>query len=179
MSATEITLSSSDYIAISSAFIAFLALGLTIFEGMAARKHNKLSVLPHLMFHSNVKSPSEEFKLELFNNGLGPAFISKFIYKFNGRKYDFMNENRYDELMQLICEGIVDPNMGWYNRDYTEGESIAVGERVTLMRIDSILPDISRDRIIELEIEIHYKCVYGISYKLSLKKSQENLKSSI
>jgi hypothetical protein len=44
------TFQASDYIAISSALIALLIFGLTVWQGLQVRKHNRLSVKPFLDF---------------------------------------------------------------------------------------------------------------------------------
>lgn len=63
--------------------ISICALFLTISQAMATRKHNRLTVRPHIATYSETKADPERkgiriIKVQLTNSGLGPAFIKKF-----------------------------------------------------------------------------------------------------
>lgn len=64
-----------NIIAASSALVACLALGLTIWQGSLTRRHNRLSVRPHLVVETS--SDDFEYEVRLTNNGLGPAVIKR------------------------------------------------------------------------------------------------------
>ena len=55
--------------------IAFSALGLAIWQGYIARRHNKLSVRPHLTFSSTFLDEAPHLTVDIKNNGLGTAII--------------------------------------------------------------------------------------------------------
>lgn len=63
--------------------ISICALFLTINQSMAARKHNRLTVKPHLTSFTDTRSDPERqgvitINITLSNNGLGPAIIKSF-----------------------------------------------------------------------------------------------------
>ena len=58
-------------------FIAFVALAVAIWQGIETRKHNRLSVKPHLYF-STYSVSGESAGLRVTNGGLGPAIIKRF-----------------------------------------------------------------------------------------------------
>lgn len=66
--------------------IAFCALFFTIWQAFTQRKHNKISVKPHLSQINNRDKHNNDARLQVMvaNNGLGPAFINKFQIYFNG-----------------------------------------------------------------------------------------------
>ncbi|CAI8821864.1 hypothetical protein EMIT0P100_10685 [Pseudomonas sp. IT-P100] len=65
-----------DVPAIASVFIALLALFVTLYQSHLSRKHNRLSVKPHLAIHS--EEDDDTFKIIIKNDGLGPATIDMF-----------------------------------------------------------------------------------------------------
>lgn len=62
----------------SSAVIALCALGLTIWQACITRRHNKLSVRPHLTTWTHSDRANHLYAVDLINNGIGPAFIQTF-----------------------------------------------------------------------------------------------------
>ena len=71
---------SDDIPAIASGFIALLALFTTMYQSHLSRKHNRLSVKPHIALHS--EEDGNTFKIIIRNDGLGPAKIDTLeIYK--------------------------------------------------------------------------------------------------
>jgi hypothetical protein len=59
-------------------FISLVALSLAIDGAIEARQHNKLSVRPYVRFNQFSGSATGKVGLNVENNGLGPAIISKF-----------------------------------------------------------------------------------------------------
>lgn len=70
---------------LSSAIIALCALGLTIWQAKIARRHNKLSVMPHLTTWSQRDVANNRYSAELLNNGIGPALIEGFHIYVDGQ----------------------------------------------------------------------------------------------
>jgi hypothetical protein len=62
----------------SSTVIALCALGLTVWQAYIARRHNKLSVRPHLTTWIHSDKTNHIYTVDLLNNGVGPAFIKDF-----------------------------------------------------------------------------------------------------
>lgn len=63
----------------AEALIALAALFLAIWQGYLQRKHNKLSLRPHLSFNRCVQTLSPQIKLSLINAGPGPALIKNVL----------------------------------------------------------------------------------------------------
>lgn len=81
--------------------IAFMALGLAIYEGLANRKHNRLSVIPRLVIGFRLTMKDEDPLIVLKNNGAGLAELDSMIAEVNGMKYDLLNAN---ELKKMVRE---------------------------------------------------------------------------
>ena len=69
----------------STAVIAFCALGLTIWQACITRKHNRLSVTPHLTTWTHSDKAKNLYAFELLNNGIGPALINNFQIQVDGQ----------------------------------------------------------------------------------------------
>ncbi len=69
---------------ISSAVIALCAFFLTIWQTCITRKHNKLSVTPHLTTWTHSDKSKSLYSVELLNNGIGPALINHFEIQVDG-----------------------------------------------------------------------------------------------
>ncbi len=63
------------WISLASAAVALAALGLTVWEAKANRRHNRLSVAPRLRLDFAVHPENEDVSISLVNAGLGPAII--------------------------------------------------------------------------------------------------------
>lgn len=70
-------------IAISAAIIALASLFVSIWSAVATRKHNRLSVTPHLRVDYSHK-PGEPVRVILSNNGIGTAIIKNFAIYLDG-----------------------------------------------------------------------------------------------
>ncbi|NQT57186.1 MAG: hypothetical protein HQ551_13270 [Desulfobacteraceae bacterium] len=69
----------------SSAVIALCAFGLTIWQACITRRHNKLSVTPHLTTWTHSDKAKNIYAVELLNNGIGPALIISFHIQVDGQ----------------------------------------------------------------------------------------------
>ncbi|QHI68774.1 hypothetical protein [Tichowtungia aerotolerans] len=74
--------------------IALCALFVAIQQGIATRRHNRLSVLPALDIHTEENSRNNQIELivRLRNAGLGPAIISSYEVLRDGEVCDYNNE---------------------------------------------------------------------------------------
>ena len=52
------------------------------------RKQQYASVMPYLMIN-NSKSSNSDYSIQLFNNGIGPAFIKEIKIHYEGKVYDY------------------------------------------------------------------------------------------
>ena len=71
--------------AVASSIIALCALALSIWQGMQARKHSRISFRPHLTTWVHNEHEKGKYVIELLNNGLGPALIENFTIKVDGK----------------------------------------------------------------------------------------------
>lgn len=69
-----------------SIIIALCALLFTAWQVPVQRKHNKLSMKPYLFCHTHTNEYDNAlvWKAEVINNGIGPAFITKFKIYYKG-----------------------------------------------------------------------------------------------
>lgn len=73
-----------EVLGVSSTVIALCALGLTVWQAYVTRRHNRLSVRPHLTTWSYSDNVNHNYVVELLNNGIGPAFIQSFKISVDG-----------------------------------------------------------------------------------------------
>lgn len=96
------TIDLSLWISGAGVVVALCALGLTIWQAHIARKHNKLSVRPHLCTWRNSDDNKGSFQVLLMNNGLGPAFIESFDVYLDGELIPGNYEEPIRELLRRL-----------------------------------------------------------------------------
>ncbi len=82
-------------------FIAFVALAVAIWQGIETRKHNRLSVKPHLYF-STYSVLGEAAGLRVTNGGLGPAIIKSFSLAVDNKWIDDTRQGGWVEASRLL-----------------------------------------------------------------------------
>jgi len=153
----------SNNIAAASAVIAFCALGLTLWQGYIARRHNIMSVAP-LLNSCIVCHVNDPFKIEISNGGLGPAIIKKFTIYVNDSEFDIGEENLWERILTLI--GVDVNSVKWVGQSHIEGDPIQAGKSALLLEIKPV-NDIEGtinhlDRVHDLiKYSIEYECMYG------------------
>lgn len=145
-----------DIPAIASGIIALLALFATIYQSHLSRKHNRLSVRPHLAVHS--EENDNLFTITLRNDGLGPARIDALsIYK-NHSKVDGSGEaliknafGSLDRCKIISIESINTPFM------------LPVGHNIQLVELQFTNAKEPIDDYIERHLRLHteYCSIYG------------------
>ncbi|MFS1893192.1 hypothetical protein [Vibrio lentus] len=93
-----------NIIAICAVFIAALSLGLTIYQSMLAREHNRIQVRPYLDLTWS-STDEEGFSCLLKNYGVGPAFIAKVNYFLDGKEYTVKSSKDFGALIREIGLG--------------------------------------------------------------------------
>ncbi|WP_422473321.1 hypothetical protein [Endozoicomonas sp. ALB032] len=111
-------LGSDLIVAISSAFIALIALFVAIWQGFVTRKHNRLSVRPRLQVNYMISRQGDTIGLNFKNSGTGPLIINSLKIIRDGKEYEF-NDSSYKNLFSqmainsfsfnLISKGFVIP----------------------------------------------------------------------
>jgi hypothetical protein len=93
-------------------FIAFLALILTIWEGLENRRNNRLSTQPILSILEKWDETGYLYKLILSNDGFGPAIIEGIVYHFASSAY---REEQIQKLMDtlIVNKDLIKANWGY------------------------------------------------------------------
>jgi hypothetical protein len=90
----------------SAEIIAFCALLFTAYQVHTSRKHDKLSVRPHLTTYGSRDKCEEtgigRIKFLLFNNGLGPAIIKDSQYTVDKKPVEFKSSKEAGEFLAAI-----------------------------------------------------------------------------
>ncbi len=145
-----------SYIGLAAIFVAFCALALAVYEGRANRKHNKLSVKPHLtLVWSNIED--KVLDVHVINSGSGPAIIEAFEVSFNKKA------STHNSWKDAFLNHDANFNDAVHYELYA-GEAIGQGEKVRLLKMkfeDKNHKD-SANIFSKLYLNIKYSCLYGI-----------------
>jgi hypothetical protein len=162
-------LEASDWIALASAFIALLVLGLTIWQGLQTRKHNRLSAKPYLDFKW-VNKPHNGLRCELNNLGLGPAFLNKVKFYVDDEEIPVKGRECYKSIFEALELNLL---LSQVEVLHIESRSaISVGQSDNLVVFCNSSTSESDHKLIasklsRLSVQVEYKCIYGISYQSS------------
>src|SRR3990167_560763 len=117
---------------ISTIVIAVCALAFSIWQGMQTRKHNKLSVRPHLTAWVKRDAVKRFYSIELINNGIGPALIEEFLIKVDDKVIAGKGIEQINKVWDMIF-----PNFRFNHvcNLITKGDCIAAKEKVVFMEI--------------------------------------------
>ena len=141
-------------IAVLSVFIAGCVLGVTIWQGLQNRKHNRISVLPLLMCEEDLDK--ENTILRLVNSGVGPAIITKIELLFDDKVVSCNNNASYRAFLNEEMKQPPEPVFGYIYA----GEIMSVGYKHLMwhLRHGKTKKDINFARKLSLRVE--YESVY-------------------
>lgn len=158
-----------------SCIVALAAIGLSVWEGLENRRHNRLSVLPHLDPIERTQRETDStyiVRLAIENTGLGPAVLENVIYFRDSKKiYDAKQSDEpyalYTEIGSVLDQLPFDCcGHGTYQLD--AGEMLKAGEehlliQVEVPQIDAFwAPGIVRDSVFSTRsFALCYCSVYG------------------
>ncbi|HGF3679921.1 hypothetical protein [Vibrio parahaemolyticus] len=148
----------------SSEIIASCALVFTAWQFSIQRKHNRVSVTPHLFSFRDRKRnvDSATITVSLMNNGLGPAFIHKFEVYLDGKVSD------PDAAVKAVFG---EPDGHFKYTVLGDDFALAPGQEVVLITVPfpietgSDIKEMERE-LDRLEVVITYKSAYGTKYVL-------------
>jgi len=162
--------------AISSTIIAVCALGLSIWQGVQIRKHNRLSFRPHLTTWTHRNAENGSYAVELINNGLGPAVIDDFVVYVDGTRISGHGTEPIEKALKIIF-----PNLAYQSHHsyVAKGYSMAPKERCTIVAIQFAGPQVPSLEFVEHafnrgDLEISYKSFYEEFFHLSTQKEKSN-----
>lgn len=168
-------LTTDTVVGISAVFIALCALGVSVWTGWLTRRHNRLSVRPHLILTYNWVSPNP-FAITLANEGTGPAWVKSRELRVDGTSIHSMTIVGWEAAMRQL--GL--KNIQFDCHSLGIDDAVAVGATRTLLNIPKAheIPG-GREKIFEafrrLEIRIQYSSIYGEKYNV-LPLTDEQLK---
>ncbi len=172
----------SDYTALASVIVASCALGFTIWQGMQTRRHNILSVKPHLGTWTDSQPDKRLYTIELLNNGIGPALIKNFSIYVDDRLVD-----GYEDGTKAIKKAlkILFPNYTYdsYRSYVGPGYMMAPKESRTLVRVQFTgkltPPPEEVDRTINrAKLIINYESIYEEAFRLDSSEKILNPKTN-
>lgn len=146
--------------------ISIIALFFTAYQSYLTKTHNLKSVEPRV--NSYKKLEEDDYRLILFNNGLGPAFVEKITYFINGRK---LNSATIQPAMSQLGIGTMCYTVGTPR----PGDSLKKEEEIYLMKFKNTnICSFSKLKFALLEdgdfdFEIVFSSIYGerFSYRFS------------
>jgi hypothetical protein len=163
------TFEATNWIALSSAVIALLVLGLTIWQGLQTRKHNRLSAKPYVGF-SWVNKPLHGLRCELKNLGLGPAFINRIRFFIDNNEVTIKNRECYKSLFEALEINEVVTKIEVLHFEPHSALSVGQSDNLIVFCDSSISEDDHKfiaSKLRRFSVQVEYKCIYGISYQTS------------
>lgn len=147
--------------------IATLAFVVTVFEVHATRRHNRLSVLPHLDTISFANEGDRQARISIRNGGVGPARINKIVVYRDGELVT--GKTTYDAFLKACNEILKNhPNTNMRLSGPDPGSLLAANTTeniATWTFAPQFHLDINQLRglLERLDFEIHYSSLYGQS----------------
>lgn len=159
MGAEETIGAMSTVMSVSASVVALAALGVSVWQGMETRRHNRRSVRPHLTYYTFFDGVKAFSGIELSNNGVGPAIIDSFALFVDGER---ITERRAGGWPAALARLQLGPGLtyNWLDKD----DGVRVGESVWLIGIEAgCAPEQEealRRALCHLRIQIGYRTVY-------------------
>jgi hypothetical protein len=156
---------------LTTALIGICALGLTIYQAVLARKHNRLSVRPHLTRFTNLTSQPGRgvLSVDLINKGIGPAFISAFEVYLDG--------NPITDVGAAVKE--IMPTRHYHQQitTLTTDYALSAGESKSLLTLavaldDGETVDQLEQQLSRLDLRVNYESAYEETYQLDTREGK-------
>lgn len=132
-----------------ASIIAACAMGATFWQAMITRRHNKLSVKPHLTLKTAIETSGESrylVSLSIKNTGLGPAVIQDFNLFIDDKKINLLPN---DESCARLSEHIYSA-FSFFD-GYPNGQSLYASAKGSFLLKGEILPEKSERILYELD----------------------------
>ena len=151
--------------------IALCALLFTAWQFHISRKHNKISISPHISCFINRSEVHNKglVLITLTNNGLGPAFITEFAMTIDGIKEDISSVEQSGAIFNKLLgdERTFRHNLLKFDTE----DSIQVNQSVNLIKLElELAPKDSIDKIVQalkrLDVILKYRSLYGDKFEL-------------
>lgn len=161
---------------IASTAIALCALLFSFWQGRVTRKHNRISVRPHLTTWEHSNQEKGHYYIELINNGIGPALIKKFIVKVDGEIIEGEKTEKIQKALKILFPNhAYTSNQSWFQ----DGYAMTVNESKIIAAIvfhtpESINPVDVSQAIERADILVDYESMYGEKFTLDSQKVKSN-----
>lgn len=142
----------------AATFIATCAMIVTIWQGWISRKHNKLSVKPHLDYERHIRKDSPII-LSIKNHGLGPAIIKSIIFNINGKKF---NGTIIELLTEIKASGI---GLTYNHEIISQNTAMNANEQHDLLTITNSHENDNYDKAIDVFKKISFTIIYQSLYE--------------
>ena len=162
------SLSSSDVIAIASGIVAICALATSFWQARLSRKHNEISVRPHLLIHYYIESQIP-LTIEIKNVGLGPAIIKSVNACFGHVCFAIHSAPTMLRMIKLLIPE--NPDFTYKCELFSQYSVIAPGESIKWLILTSKTDQEGVFKAINsnlnsFKIHIQYQCMYGNNFSL-------------
>jgi len=152
---------------ISSVIIATCALGVTIWHGIQTRRHNRLSVLPHLASWKHFEGSKNHYSVELSNNGVGPALIKTFKIEVDGKPIIGEDSEPIEKALKILF-----PRLKYDAKHaaLSKGYMMTAKEKIQIVDIiffgDNVpKPEEVNHAIKRTRLAVSYESIHGESFK--------------
>ncbi|MCW3480370.1 hypothetical protein OL229_12530 [Neisseriaceae bacterium JH1-16] len=157
----------SDKIAILATIIATLSMVSTIWQVVTTRKHNKLSVRPHIDFTVN-KFFDRPVSIAIANDGLGPGIINSFSIILDGQEYLVTDGTIPPLVLEELNKTVLKSSLNIFSSN----TPVAVGKELKFISFDNSCNNaaLHNEAIIfidRLGFTINYRSMYGEKFKVS------------
>ncbi|MEZ7493556.1 hypothetical protein QO198_18575 [Pseudoalteromonas distincta] len=164
------SLSLSAVTAFTSLLVAICAMFITFWQAHLSRKHNKLSVKPHIAVHK-VAITGKTPEIRIINKGVGPAFINSINLNYNNEFFSFRDIESIERLLLKLGY----PKTNFYRALIVPSIiSVAANSEVELLAFPTSDKDTNFElnkklikKLINVKINIEYSCIYEGKYSTS------------
>jgi hypothetical protein len=154
---------------VASTVIALSALGLAIWQGYVTHRHDRLSVRPHLTAPVSTNVKDGIARLEVVNNGLGPATILAFEVLLDGKAVEPRTWNKAETMVRALFSSTKwDGTFG----ELGPGYLMPAGQRFTILecRFGPMSPEEMRKietTFNRSNLVVEYESLYGERFRYS------------
>lgn len=162
-------LKADSLVAFASMIVAVLALGVTVWQGLVTRRHNRLSVEPFLTW-SVSRTFDEEgatFVFAIENRGIGPALTKACYFTVRGER--FSNGTEGHDVVKALADAMLRPDVRYHLGHHgLPGRSSAISPGQDFVVAKLTFPNAGPEELaaVEKKLEdvnfvVDYETIYG------------------
>lgn len=157
----------------ATVIIAVCALYLTLKQLGISRKHNKMSVRPHLITSTESDEKEGVFKLILKNNGIGPAQFKKVSLFLDDELFVLNGERKIKDMLSKMFDK--HHHYSSSQTDLGDNYVMSPNEEIMLLEFKLIEPVSERKNVVDIlnraDMSIEYESFYGDSFIFDTKEN--------